>query len=217
MTAAAVDPRLRRKRRRDLSDLVGAPSIEPDEAQLSFTAKDAIMLQGGVSTQWLARAFRITRHMVEKKLKNCRPVDSGAMGNPLYDLVEAASYLVQPKLDIKQYLKTAKADELPEALRAAVWDSKLKKQRWEEKAAHLWRTEYVMDRMGEILQNTRQRVQQIPDKVERIAGLSIEQYKIVRNATDEVLMEIYDEIVEMQKGEKHFSQLHDEPVESDDA
>ena len=97
---------------------------------------------------------------------------------------------------------------MPERLRESIWNSKLKKQRWEEKAGHLWRTEYIMDRMGEVLANTRQSVQQIPDRVERIAGLSIEQYRIVRNATDEVLNQIYEEIVAMQAGASTFFQLH---------
>lgn len=211
-----LTPRQRRDRRREMQALLGEAEEDdfgPDEsAQLSFSAKDVHKLKNGVSIQWLARAFRMTRHIVEKKLRKCPVAGSGEFGNPLYDLVEAAAYLVEPKVDIKEYLKTAKDDELPERLRESIWNSKLKKQRWEEKAGHLWRTEYIMDRMGEVLANTRQSVQQIPDRVERIAGLSIEQYRIVRNATDEVLNQIYEEIVAMQEGASTFNQLHDEAL-----
>lgn len=211
-----LTPRQRRDRRREMQALLGEAEEDdfgPDEsAQLSFSAKDVHKLKNGVSIQWLARAFRMTRHIVEKKLRKCPVAGSGEFGNPLYDLVEAAGYLVEPKVDIKEYLKTAKDDELPERLRESIWNSKLKKQRWEEKAGHLWRTEYIMDRMGEVLANTRQSVQQIPDRVERIAGLSIEQYRIVRNATDEVLNQIYEEIVAMQEGASTFNQLHDEAL-----
>lgn len=212
-----VDPRKLRQRRRDLASLVGDTSDpserdEPHLEKLSFSARDVHLLKQGVSVQWLARAFRMTRHHVEKKLRACPVQSMGDWGNPMYDLVEAAAYLVEPKVDIKEYLKTAKDEDLPEKFRESVWNSKLKKQRWEEKAGHLWRTEYIMDRMGEVLANTRQSVQQIPDRVERIAGLSIEQYRIVRNATDEVLTQIYEEIVAMQEGASTFNQLHDEAL-----
>lgn len=211
-----LTPRQRRDRRREMQALLGEAEEDDfgpyESAQLSFSAKDVHKLKNGVSIQWLARAFRMTRHIVEKKLRKCPVAGSGEFGNPLYDLVEAAAFLVEPKVDIKEYLKTAKDDELPERLRESIWNSKLKKQRWEEKAGHLWRTEYIMDRMGEVLANTRQSVQQIPDRVERIAGLSIEQYRIVRNATDEVLNQIYEEIVAMQEGASTFNQLHDEAL-----
>lgn len=211
------NPRIRRRFRRDLDDLVG--TVDDDdytpsrEDKLSFRSQDVHRINGGVSVQWLARAFRTTRHIVNKKLaNNVRPIGTGEQGQPLYDLPEAAQYLVEPLVDIKEYLRTAKPDQLPDNLRETVWNSKLKRQRWEEKAQHLWRTEVIMGKFAEVLADVRMRLQQIPDRVERITGLSIEQYRLIRNAIDEVQEEIFSEITALNKGVQTFNQLHDEPV-----
>jgi hypothetical protein len=215
------DARLRRKKRRDMDDLIGDIAeddgyIESPQDKLSFSSKDLHRISGGVSIQWLAKAFRMTRHNVQKSLGDIRPVGVGDYGQPLYDLPEAAQLLVAPIVDIKKYLKTAKTSELPENLREAVWNSKLKAQRWEEKAGHLWRTENVMSFFGDILADIRDRLQLIPDKVERMHGLTIENYRLIRHAVDEVQEEIHDRIVAMAKTTTIKSQLHDEKIDRDE-
>ena len=214
------NPRIRRQFRRDLDDLIG--SVEEDDYtpsrddKLSFRSQDLHRVAGGVSVQWLAKAFRLTRHVVQKKLgNNVRPIGTGDQGQPLYDLPEAAQYLVEPLMDIKTYLKTAKPDQLPDNLRETVWNSKLKRQRWEEKAQHLWRTEMVMEKFGTVLANIRMRLQQLPDRIERITGLSIEQYRLIRNGVDEIQEEIFAEIVALSEGLNAFNQLHDEAIPED--
>lgn len=208
-------------RRRDIEDLVGSVIEEEDrpeapEDKLSFSSVEAYIANQGVSVVWLAKAFRMTRHAVEKKLKDCRPVARGTYGNPLYDLPEAAAYLVEPKIDLDTYLKNVKPERLPEKLRESVWNSMLKRQRWEEKAAHLWRTETVMSRFAEVLANVRQQLQQIPDKVERLTGLTIEQYKIIRNTIDQVQEEIYQEILALNEGRSTGNQLLSENIANEE-
>ena len=62
------------------------------------------------------------------------------------------------------------------------------------------------------------RFQPIPDRIERVTGLTIEQYRIIRIAIDEVQEEIYNEIIALSKGAKTFNQLHQETadIETDD-
>ena len=217
------NPRVRRNLRRDLDDLVG--TVEDDDYtpsrqdKLSFRSQDLHRIAGGVSVQWLAKAFRLTRHVVQKKLgNNVRAIGTGDQGQPLYDLPEAAQYLVEPLIDIKEYLRTAKPDQLPTHLQVAYWSAMDKRQRWEEKAQRLWRTEMVMGRFAEVLAETRMRLQQIPDRIERVTGLTIEQYRIIRIAINEVQEEIYNEIIALSKGAKTFNQLHQETaaIETDD-
>lgn len=204
-----------------MDDLIGTPVeddgyVEGPQDKLSFSSKDLHRIATGVSIQWLAKAFRMTRHNVGKRIVDLKPVGTGDYGQPLYDLPEAAQLLVEPIVDVKTYLKTAKPSELPENLRETVWNSKLKSQRWEEKAGHLWRTENVMTFFGEILSDIRDRLQLIPDKVERMQGLSIENYRLIRHAVDEVQEEIYDRIVTMAKTTTIKSQLHDEKIDRDE-
>lgn len=214
--------RLRRKRRRDFDDLIGSPVDDDDaliefpEDKLSFSSKDLHKIAAGVSVQWLAKAFRMTRHNVGKRIVDLKPMGTGEYGQPLYDLPAAAQLLVEPIVDIKAYLKTAKPSELPENLRETVWNSKLKSQRWEEKAGHLWRTENVMSFFSEILADVRDRLQMIPDKVERLHGLTIENYRLIRHEIDEVQEELHGNILKMAKTTRIKSQLHDERIDRDE-
>lgn len=195
-------PRLRRRLRRDLADLVG-----DDESSESYaepeTADDKLSLQSRhmqgkpVSVQWLAKAFKLTRHNVERKLRECPIAGTGEYGNPLYDIPTAASYLVMPRLDIRDYLKGERIDLLPEKFRASYWDSMLKRQKWQREAQHLWSTDEVFSEIGGILERVREHLEQIPDRVERITGLSIDQYKIMQNSIDGVREELYQEIVRL--------------------
>lgn len=219
---------MKRRKRRDLSELVGDDGSEkrkvgrprkadheiirarkpaPESDDFSLSSRDLHRIYGGVSVQWLAKFFRTTRHVVEKKLGSLRPIGSGDYGNPLYDPIEAVAHLVEPKFDLDEYLSSVKVDKLPEKLRETVWNAKLKQQRWEERAGHLWRTETMMGKFGEVLLGISSKLQQIPDRVERLTGLSIEQYKLIQSAVDEVREEIFEQISIMRDQSKTPNQL----------
>ncbi|MFC3724393.1 DUF1441 family protein [Neoaquamicrobium sediminum] len=196
-------------------DLVGG---EEDVEQISLRTADVHSVVGGVSLPWLMKAFRLGRGTAERKLMGCAPIGTGKHGTPLYDLPEAAAYLVKPRVDIEQYIKTIKPDQLPERLREAYWSAKLKSQRWEEKAGHLWRTERVLTVFSEVLQSMRTKLQLIPDRVERAHGLTVEQHQVISAIVDEVQDEIYKELVEFAKSGKTPNQMGEEgdPPERDE-
>lgn len=189
------------------------PDRSDDEAQ-NLTSKDvSAMLLYGVSVQQLARLFRLTRPGVEKKLRNARPIDLGSHGNPLYDLADAAGYLIEPKIDIEEYLSMIKPERLPDHLRETFWNAKLKRQRYEEKAGDLWRTAKVMEVVGELLLDIGNKLNLIPDRIERMTGLNPEQYRLVRSAVDAVREEVFDEAKRLSRGEHVTNQLGEEDEE----
>lgn len=198
--------------RRRNDDLIGG---DEDVEQISLRTADVHSVVGGVSLPWLMKAFRMGRGTAERKLMGCAPIGQGKHGTPLYDLPEAASFLIKPRVDIEEYIKGIKPDQLPERLREAYWSAKLKSQRWEEKAGQLWRTEKVLERFSEILQSMRVKLQLIPDRVERESGLTPEQHEIIRKIVDGVQDEIYQELVEFARTGKTPNQLGEEepPVE----
>lgn len=194
-------------------DLIG----DAEEAeQISLRTADVHSVVGGVSLPWLMKAFRMGRGTAERKLMGCAPIGTGKHGTPLYDLPEAASYLVNPRMDIEQYIRTIKPDQLPERLREAYWSAKLKSQRWEEKAGQLWRTEHVLTVFSEVLQSMRTKLQLIPDRVERAQGLTVEQHQIISTIVDEVQDEIYQELVEFAKSGRTPNQLGEDRADSRD-
>lgn len=199
-------------------DLIGGDEERPRVEHFTLRTADVQSVVGGVSVPWLMKAFRMGRTTVERKLRGLEPIGKGKHGTPIYDLPEAASYLVNPRVKIEDYIKSIKPDQLPEKLREAYWSAKLKSQRWEEKAGHLWRTERVLERFSDILQSMRQKLQLIPDRVERASGLTNEQRAIVTAVVDDVQDEIYKELVTFAKTGKTPSQLGEEadPEDEDD-
>lgn len=202
-----------RKRRRDLTDLLGSSE---EEEVISFSSAEVHKVAAGVSTQWLARVFRITRHNVEKKVIDLRPVGQGKYGNPLYDFVEAAELLVTPKVDVEKYVASLKPNQLPEKLRETYWNSMLKRQRWEEKAGHLWSTEKVIERISDMLLEIRTVLQILPERIEREAGLSEEQHRVARSVVDGLQNELYERLSAFAKKTHTPSQLGEESDDEDD-
>ena len=180
---------------------------DQDSGGFSTSSRELYKVANGVSVQWLAKAFGMTRHNVEQRIRGCRVVGSGDYGNPLYDLREAASYLVEPKIDVEEYIAKLKPEKLPERLRESFWNAKLKEQRWKRAAGELWETDRVMSVFAEVLGNIRDKLQLIPDTVERLGGLDVKQWQMVRNLVDQVQEEIHAEIVRFADKDSTLNQL----------
>lgn len=201
---------------RNNEDLVGGSPVRNLSESLSFKTGDIHTIAGGVSVAWLMKAFRMGRAKVERKLIGCQPIGTGKHGVPLYDLPDAASYLVNPRIQLKDYLKEIKPEELPERLRETFWNAMLKQQRWEEKAGNLWRTDKVLSVFSEVLQEIRTRLQLIPEDIERAAGLSDKQHRAVTEIVDSVQDEIHKWIVDFASGGRTLNQLGEEGLGRDE-
>lgn len=194
-----------------------ADALEATEAgEISLSSRDIHLTYGGVSVQWLAKMFRLSRHIVEKKLGDLRPIGAGDYGNPLYSFVEAASYLVEPRVDIEKLLEEIKPEKLPEKLRESFWNAKLKEQRWKKAAGQLWDTDRVMSEFSEVLAIYRDKLQLIPDTVERLGGLDIRQWEMVRNLIDQVQDDIHGEIVRFASQDRTYNQAGEELRQDED-
>lgn len=192
-----------------VEDAAAVP-VEDDVKSGTLSSKDvSAFLLYGVSVQQLCRIFRMTRQGVENKLRNTRPIELGAHGNPVYDLADAASYLLEPKIDIDEYLQTIKPERLPDHLRETFWNARLKRQRYEENAGDLWRTKKVMEVVGELFLDFSNKLNLIPDLVERQTGFSPEQYRLVRSIVDSIREEMVDDAERLKRGEEVGSQLTD--------
>lgn len=171
---------------------------------------------GGVTVPWLMKAFRMGRATVERKLGGLEPVGYGRHRTPLYDLPEAASYLVKPRHDLHKLLREMKPEDMPERLREAYWGAKLRQQKWEEKAGHLWPTPAVMDLFSNVLTELRMRLQLVPEAIEREAGLDLEQIAATRMVVDSIQDEIHKALQAIAEGGDSLSQLGRDRLENED-
>lgn len=200
------------------NDMGQVPNIGED---LNYrTDSEVFGLNGGVSIPWLVKAFHMGRYTVENKLTGCNPVGKGKHGSPLYSLTEAAAFLITPVHDIKKYLEDVKPEDLPEKLRDSYWSSKLKQQRFEEKAGSLWRTEAVLDVISGVLQDIRSKLQLVPEEMRRLGGSNDEQQRIIGELIEAVQEDIYQSILRLsstsftpnQLGEENGTTRNDEDI-----
>lgn len=171
--------------------------------------QNATTLLTGVPIPTLIRIFRMGRGTILEALKNVNPVKLGHNGAPYYDLAEAASYLVAPNVDVATYIARMDPSALPEQLRSAYWDAKLKRQKYEAQAGHLWRSEDVMDVLGETFKIIKDRTQLFVDTLENTTGLSDANRATLNSMVDTMLDEIQQKLVEHSETTHTRSQLSD--------
>lgn len=185
----------------DIEDLIGTGSQtegeEPDDVNAKgLPSTDLSRALGGVSANWLAQIFGYDKNTIRKKLAaaGC-PVHRRDSKATYYLISEAAKYLVKPKIDIDQYLRSLKPTDLPPVLSETYWAAMLKRQKWEENAGHLWRTEDVHQVFGDFAISVKTAVTLWVEEVDRHNGITPDQRATIRQLSDNLLETIYEIMV----------------------
>lgn len=169
----------------------------------------------GVTVAWLSQVFDIPIPIVKTKLRFCPPMSVRRRGTKMlttfYSVKEAAAYLVTPAFSTADYLRAVKRGELPPALQQQIWDALLKRQKWEENAGQLWRTEKVREVLGGTFQTIKFTIQLWADTVERETELNQSQRNAIIRMADALQKEIYDALVAQQSENATGSQLSEMP------
>lgn len=192
----------------DLDDLVGRPSRTRQRTRADIL--DDLVAQNrqtrgvggpmvedmlqGVTVSWLAQVFGMDPKTVKQKLADCPPLHRRKAGY-VYHLPTACRYLIPPAISAEQYIKTMKPSDLPTAFQQSFWDAALKRQKWEENAGQLWRTDKVREVLGSTFQTIKFTVQLWADTLERQTGLSLEQRELLTQLVDGLQEEIYKALV----------------------
>lgn len=222
----------------DLDDLVGDPSPKPKRQRAAADNLDSLVrhnrlrnaqsgllvedLLRGVTVSFLAQVFDMDSKTVKQKLADCPPLFKRKAGY-VYHFPTACRYLVKPALSHDQLVKTMKASDLPAAFQTMFWDAQLKRQKWEENAGQLWRTEKVRARLGDVFQTIKFTMQLWPDTIERQSGLTPKQHEIFVSLVDNLQQELYERLVTAMREKETSSQLgeiddviNDKAEETDD-
>jgi hypothetical protein len=174
-------------------------SVARHDADVGAPSMDMTDVFGGVTVGWLSKVFGMDPSDVKKRLADCPPLHRRKAGY-VYSLPVAARYLVKPVFDAKKYLENMKPSELPTQLQKDFWSAQLARQKWEENAGHLWRTEAVIDVLGETFKTIKFTMQLWSDSVERVTGLTAEQKVLITQMVDGLQDDIYKSLVEDAKG-----------------
>lgn len=175
----------------EIDDLIGGQVEEPGIGE-QLKIDDVYR---GVSITWLAQAFGMDKPTVRKRLAHCPPI--GKMRDyEIYSLRQAAAYLVEPKIDIGQYLKSLRPVDLPSYLQDTYWSAMLKRQKYEENARQLWRTGDVLAVFGDMAMTFKSTVQLWVENLDRVYGLTPEMRQTMTQQGDNLLEEIHRIMVE---------------------
>lgn len=169
----------------------------------------------GVTISFLAQVFRMDNSAVKRKLVNCPILESRRRGatqvQHLYDLATAAKYLVETEIDAKALISRLKREDLPPSISTAYWDALLKKQKYEENAGDLWRTEKVWQVLASTFQTLKFTMQLWPETIERATGLSDDQREMLHSMIEGMQQELFDAMVHKAKAESTGSTLDEIP------
>lgn len=187
-----ADREMRRRRR---LEMLGTPdsSVGPSEPIVMEMAQ----VMAGVTLTWLAYVFKRDRNTAKILLTDCPVLRHGPGGAPIYNVAEAAMYLVKPKLDVKKILSTMKESDLPDELKPKIWDARLKQQRWLDRAGDLWKTADVIAVFGDALKEIKGKVNLWTDDVAEETGLTEKQRDIITAKSDELLATLHKALVDM--------------------
>lgn len=170
----------------------------------------------GVTVSFLAQVFRMDNAAVKRRLVNCPILESRRRGTTqvqhLYDLATAAKFLVEHEIDAAQLISRLKREDLPPAISTAYWDALLKRQKFEENAGDLWRTEKVWEVLSTTFQNLKFTMQLWPETIERMTGLSDEQREMLQEMVDGMQQELYDAMVHQAQTQRTESQMSEIPA-----
>lgn len=196
----------KRKRGRPTREMVAAREAEKVEAGEDVTPDHQMNL---MNARQLGLWFRMEAATVLKRLGDC-PVRSWSKNvrgrpTPLYDRVEAAAYLVKPRIDLVRYLSTLNSNNIPPHINKTFWDAMNARLKWEANAKQTWRDEDVLEVLGATAIMIREVsllwVDQLPDKV----NLSGENHKALRAAVSDLLEQIKTRLEDLPKERKTTS------------
>lgn len=150
----------------------------------------------GVSISQLAILFRTSTTNVKRKLSNVTP--QGFRGqSPVYDLFDAAPYLVKPTGDIEDILRNMRPSDMPASLQKDYWGAQLARQTFEEKAGRLWSTERIQAAFGGMMKMIRQKTMLFTDTVDRQTALTDKQREIVQQLSDSLLEDFRQGVIDL--------------------
>lgn len=158
-----------------------------------------------VNVTFLMNVFGMERRTIQVKLLNLAAVGHERGNTPLYDFRQAAAHLVKPIGNLAEQLKSFRVQDLPTHLQAPYWEAMLKRQKYEQVAGNLWRTEDVLDVFGEVFIRIRDSLQLWPETLAESGDFTDDQRAKLIVMIDALQEEIHGKLVDLPKRRKTVS------------
>lgn len=181
---------------------MGAKSIQPkpdttEERKARSNAPDEetqAMIYEGLNLTQLAKLFRMERRDVSPKLRQI-PQCGTRGGYAIYFVHEVAPHLVKPIYDIETYIMRMHHNDLPKHVSKEFWNGLLARQKYQEEAGDLWRTDKVIETMSEVFKQLRMSFLLMGDAIERETEFTDYQRNRLRAMVDGALNEAAEGLI----------------------
>lgn len=164
----------------------------------------------GASINQLAELFGMDRRTVTDRLRSLTPSGIRA-SHPIYRISEAAPLLLE--ITKTRTTRSAQYDK-------DFWDAQLKKQKFEENANDLWRTDKVVEVFAQVFKQFRESVTVFVDALEHESGLPADVVEKSKTFGDSLLNDCREKLlqIEIQEESKIPTDdlLESSPVPDDD-
>ncbi len=129
------------------------------------TSDELKIIHVGATPSELARMFRMTPQEVNKRLVGKVIPNKTEHKLPRYLIADAAPHLCNVEFDVEAYIKELSPKDLPPALQKAFWAGLNARNDYEENRGDLWRTQRVVEVLGEVFKSINMTAQMFEDTV----------------------------------------------------
>jgi len=164
-----------------------------------------------VSINFLARVLKLDPMTVNRRLLRVKPVGhvgKSANRRPLYDFTATLPYLLKPKMDLKTFLDTLNANDLPPIVNKLTWDGLQSKLRYKVAAQEAWQTEDVLEVLSDVGMTIKDHTNMWVEEMREKAGLSDEQAARLEAMVDVYRDQLHKKLVEMPKEKQTRAIIH---------
>lgn len=173
----------------------------------------------GVNQDQLMRMFKMDHRTAKRKMMEAHQGGVKSIGKKLtaelYAIHEIAPYFCKPVMDPSEYIKSMDPRELPKILTKEFWAGQRSRQEYEEKAGSLWRTEKVVEEVGDLMKLVKMSSLLMLDAVERQTELSDRQREIIRSLTHGMLNDLMQRVGNKFKVPEADEQLQEKTDDQD--
>lgn len=149
----------------------------------------------GCSISELGAIFNKDKRTVAEKIRTVKP-SMMRDGFPIYPLAEAAKHLCDPVVNVEEYIKQLRPQDLPPLLLKEFWAGQLNKQKFDLNDANLWPTEDVMRVLASVFKNLKTGILLFADTIEAKTDLTDKQRRLLNELSDGLLVELHRTLVE---------------------
>ncbi|MFC7703771.1 hypothetical protein ACFQXB_06155 [Plastorhodobacter daqingensis] len=179
----------------DLDDLLG-----DDPPVITDALPPATAFLKPVGVTFLAEILGKQPRSLYARLARCPVKEYCKKGNkqfPLYDFLEAMSYLVTPKGNIEEWFASKNAASLPPYVNKMFWDSANQRNRVMRSSNDLWHTDDVMLVLGRVAMMIKEEVKMWVEELPEKDALTNEQYNALIDASNRLLANVRERLVDM--------------------